>query len=338
MLDRPKSLKPKPKTQSAIIDDPDFLLVTPEPDEWSRQFCHSPVLPRETLLALQVKPDGRYVDLTLGSGGHSRLILSRLGPKGRLLAIDKDPEALAFAALWGKNDPRLILKRASFDKIDEIFKELKWKPADGLLADLGLSSRQLLGSGRGFSWQKNEPLDMRMDPDSELTAFEVVNSWPAEKLLELIRDKAEERSPYRITKTIVAAREKKPIETTGDLSELLKRVIRRSSGHQALNPATKVFMGIRLAVNLEMEALTTLLKKAPACLKPGANLVVISFQSHEDRQVKRAFTSVEGKKIWDNLFKKPITALRSEIEINRRARSAKMRVGRRKISSEKANK
>jgi 16S rRNA (cytosine1402-N4)-methyltransferase len=321
---RRKPVRSKP----VVTVDSDYLDVNIAPDEWSINYGHMPVLLREAIVALDVKANGFYVDLTLGGGGHSRLILSRLGSKGRLLALDKDPDALAWAAVWGQGDKRLILKRSGFDRIDEVLAELKLGPADGLLADLGLSSRQLLGVGRGFSWLKDEPLDMRMDPDSELTAYEVVNAWPEEKLLDLIRYKAEERSSHKITKTIVAARAQKPVETTGELAELVSRVLRRK-GHQAhSNPATKVFMGLRLAVNQEMEALATLLKKAPGCLNPGGRMVVISFHSLEDRQVKRTFQSREGHKIWENLFKKPIVATGSEIDKNRRARSAKLRVAR----------
>jgi 16S rRNA (cytosine1402-N4)-methyltransferase len=295
-------------------------------DDWSLAFGHVPVLGFETLLALDIKAGGFYVDLTLGGGGHSRLILSRLGPRGRLLALDKDPDALAFATIWGLGDRRLILKKASFDRIDEVLAELKLRPADGLLADLGLSSRQLLGTGRGFSWLKDELLDMRIDPESELTAFNIVNEWPEDKLNELFRLKAEERRSHRITKTIVAARAKNPVTTTGELADLVKRALGRSGHRSRINPATQTFMGLRLEVNQEMEALTALLKKAPGCLKPGGRLAVISFHSLEDRKVKECFLSTEGKKIWQSLLKKPITPSKIELDRNKRSRSAKLRV------------
>ncbi|MDR2141137.1 MAG: 16S rRNA (cytosine(1402)-N(4))-methyltransferase RsmH [Deltaproteobacteria bacterium] len=298
-----------------------------KPDEWSLAFGHIPVLPGETLEALNIKEKGFYVDLTMGGGGHSRLILSKLGPKGRLLALDKDPETLSWAAIWGQGDPRLIIKRASFDQIDSVLAELGLGPADGLLADLGLSSRQLFSPGRGFSWQNDESLDMRLDPDNEVTAFDIVNHWPEKQLTDLIQRLAEERSGARLTKAILAERAKNPVKTTRELAELVKKVLWRPGHHAHFNLATKVFMGLRVAVNQEMEALATLLRKAPGCLNPGGHLVVIAFHSLEDRQVKQCFASREGQKIWKNMFKKPVTPSENELSLNRRARSAKMRVG-----------
>ncbi|MDR1576686.1 MAG: 16S rRNA (cytosine(1402)-N(4))-methyltransferase RsmH [Deltaproteobacteria bacterium] len=331
MLDeRPIKKSKRPYRPRPVIEvNPDCLVDKEfQPDEWSLAFGHIPVLARESVLALNIKENGVYVDLTMGGGGHTRQILSQLGPKGRLLALDRDAETLIWAGLWGQGDPRLILKKANFDDIDSILAELKLGRVDGMLADLGLSSRQLFGPGRGFSWQIDEPLDMRMDPESGVTAYDIVNSWPEHKLIDLIRFIAEERSGFRLAKRIVEERAKKPLKTTGDLADLVSKVLRRSGHHARTNPATKVFMGIRLVVNREMEALATLLKKAPGCLKPEGRLVVISFQSLEDRQVKKCFCSMEGKKIWDNLFKKPITPTELELENNHRSRSAKLRIGR----------
>ncbi|MDR1083747.1 MAG: 16S rRNA (cytosine(1402)-N(4))-methyltransferase RsmH [Deltaproteobacteria bacterium] len=308
---------------------PDLKYPFYEPDEWSKAFGHIPVMPNETTVALDVKPRGFYVDLTMGGGGHSRMILSQLGPKGRLLALDRDPEAVRWASIWAHGDRRLILKRANFSRLDEILEELNLGLPDGLLADLGLSSRQILGPGRGFSWLRDEPLDMRMDPESGLTAYDIVNEWPEDKLIELIRYKAEERSSVRLTKTIMNHRARKPLETTGELADLVGKVLWRTGHHARSNLATKVFMGLRLVVNQEMEALDALLKKAHGCLKPGGRMVVISFHSLEDRQVKRTFGSLAGKKYWEALYKKPVQPTRTEVAENRKARSAKLRAARR---------
>ncbi|MDR1608654.1 MAG: 16S rRNA (cytosine(1402)-N(4))-methyltransferase RsmH [Deltaproteobacteria bacterium] len=309
--------------------DPDYVDISYKPDDWSVAFGHVPVLPQEVVWNMDIKPSGFYVDLTMGGGGHSRYILSQLGQNGRLLALDKDSEPHLWAKLWGQDDKRLITIKAGFEEIKSVLADLKLGPVDAMLADLGLSSRQLFSNGRGFSVQSIEPLDMRLDPTTKVTAFEIVNSWSEEELVDLIRYRAEERSGVQIAKRIVEKRTIKPIRTTGELADLASEVLRRT-GHRSrdINIATKLFMGFRLVVNQEVEALRTLLQVAPSCLKPEGRLVVISFNSLEDRQVKRCFCSLEGQKIWDNLFKKPITPSKTELASNRRARSAKMRVGR----------
>ncbi|MDR1395426.1 MAG: 16S rRNA (cytosine(1402)-N(4))-methyltransferase RsmH [Deltaproteobacteria bacterium] len=324
-----KSSKKPARSILDVLPDNYKDLLDFHPDDWSKAFGHIPVMAAEAVNALDVLSDGFYVDLTLGGGGHSRFILSMLGPKGRLLCLDKDPDALAWASVWAGGDRRVILKKSSFEKIDSVLEELNLGPADGLLADLGLSARQIFSPGRGFSWLKEEPLDMRMDPETNnLTACQIINTWPEDKLADLIRFKAEERSSVRLSKSIINERAIKPFQTTVDLAKLVYKVLRRSGHHSRMNPATKLFMGLRLTVNQEMEALSELLKIAPVCLKPKGRLAVISFHSLEDRLVKSAFGSIEGRKIWESMYKKPITASKREIERNRRARSAKLRIGR----------
>ncbi|MDR1050674.1 MAG: 16S rRNA (cytosine(1402)-N(4))-methyltransferase RsmH [Deltaproteobacteria bacterium] len=255
---------------------------------WSDSFGHKPVMLREALDCLQVREDGFYVDATLGGGGHSRAILGRLGEGGRLLSLDVDPEPLAWARAWGGGDPRLILRRQNFSGLAGLLQSLGLGPADGVLADLGLSSRQLLNGGRGFSFAADGPLDMRLDPAARLSAAEIVNTYSEESLRNIFWRLGEERGAARLAGAVVEAREKAPFETTFELAGVASKTLARGGRPGRLHPATKAFMALRLAVNGELDSLAEFLGAARGCLRTGGRLVVISFHSLEDRLVKRA--------------------------------------------------
>ncbi len=296
--------------------------------DWSEAFGHLTVMGREAIEGLGLKPDGLYVDGTLGGGGHSRLILEALGPEGRLIALDQDPEPRAWATSgWGRGEPRLTVAAGNFGHLDEILAGLGQGGVDGILLDLGLSSRQLIESGRGFSWQSEEPLDMRLDPDGPLTAMEVVNRYREKDLADLIWRYGEERASRRLARAIVLARGKKPVETTGELAALVAKTLYRPGPPPRIHPATRTFMALRIEVNRELAMLEDFLAMAPGLLKPEGRLVIISFHSLEDRLVKEAFRGrdQQGRAFWRPLHKKPLTPGPDELERNPRARSAKLR-------------
>jgi len=310
--------------------------LAPEPDlelsgdgEWSRAFGHQTVLGPEAVVALVLDPAGVYVDGTLGGGGHSRLILAALSHRGRLIALDKDPEPRRWAAVgWGKGEGRLTVVGGSFANLGCLLAELGQGPVDGLLLDLGVSGRQLTAPGRGFSWLQDEPLDMRLDQAQPLTAREVVNRYPEKVLAEILWRYGEERAARRLARAMVQTRSQSPLETTGQLAALAARVLYRPGQPPRLHPATRTFQALRLEVNRELQELEEFLKIAPELLKPGGRLAVISFHSLEDRLVKTAFRAVEaeGRPRWQPLTKKPERPEAGEIERNPRSRSAKMRV------------
>jgi len=283
---------------------------------------HVPVLLREALEFLQVRSDGIYIDATLGTGGHAEEILKVL-QQGKLLGIDRDPAALAVARdrleSFGE---KLIVLEGNFAEIDALHAASGLPPADGLLADLGLSSLQLEDAARGFSFSLPGPLDMRMDPHTRTTAGEIVNRRPERDLAELIFKLGEERHARRIARAIVKAR---PIRTTTELAQVVTRAIPSRAGLHQIHPATRIFMALRLAVNRELENLETFLSKALEVLAPGGRVVVISFHSLEDRQVKRAFQSWQREGRARILTRKVIRPCEAELRGNPRARSAKLR-------------
>lgn len=306
-----------------------------ESGDWSRAFGHLTVMGQEAVAALGLKPDGVYVDGTLGGGGHSRLILAQLGEKGRLVALDQDPEARFWAENgWGRGEDRLTVVAANFEQLGEILAGLGLGGVDGVLLDLGLSSRQLTGPGRGFSWTIDEPLDMRLDPNGDLTAWDVVNDYSEKDLADVIWRYGEERASRRIARYIVRERTSGAIETTGRLAALVAKALYRPGPPPRIHPATRTFMGLRIEVNRELTVLENFLAAAPDYLNPGGRLVIISFHSLEDRLVKEAFRKKddEGRSPWQALYKKPLVAGDEELAINPRARSAKMR------AAEKADK
>ncbi len=302
--------------------------------------AHAAVLLREAVAALQIKPDGIYVDGTFGRGGHSRMILQQLGGRGRLIALDKDPAAVAAAGEIV--DSKFSIMHSSFSRLAVVLKELQVGKVDGVLLDLGVSSPQLDDEQRGFSFRFDAPLDMRMDSSSGQTAAQWLASVDEGLLGEVIRDYGEERFAKQIARALVAARQESPITTTRHLSQIVAQAVRtREPGK---NPATRTFQAIRIYINRELEELEDVLPQCVDSLNPGGRLVVISFHSLEDRLVKRFMRDqAQGDKLPRNLpvraadvplgklrlIGRAIHASLSEVEANPRARSAVMRVAER---------
>jgi len=297
------------------------------PNLAAKRSQHEPVLVKEVLFWLAVKPGGLYVDGTVGLGGHSQAILEASAPNGFLVGFEWNKESLALAEKrLAPFAGRFLLVRENFARIRAVLEDLQKIPVDGVLVDLGLSSFLIEGSGRGFSFLRDEPLDMRMDDRFSQTARDLVNTLPAPQLEELIRAYGEERFARRIAKAIAEARRQKRIETTGELAEIILKAVPPSARYGRLHPATRTFQALRIVVNRELENLKQFLEEIPRCLKPGGRLVVISFHSLEDRLVKQAFKDDPRLKV---LTKKPVVASREEIRRNPRARSAKLRAAER---------
>ena len=306
-----------------------------------KDYGHVPVLLKECLDALSIKPNGVYVDGTLGRAGHSLEIVKRL-TTGRLIGIDRDETAIAAAQerLADYMD-RVTLVHSNFDRIGDILAELHIDGADGMLFDLGVSSPQLDDAERGFSYMHDAPLDMRMDRTAYLTAREVVNGWSYEELRRILFEYGEERYAPAIARRIVQQREQKPIETTLELVDIIKSAMPPQALREKQHPAKRSFQAIRIAVNGELDALPPMLEAATAHLNRGGRLVVISFHSLEDRIIKKTLQELAtgctcppefpvcvcGKKPKLKLVsRKPIVADEAELERNPRARSAKLRV------------
>ena len=288
---------------------------------------HVPVLLKEAIDFLTVRRGGTYLDATVGLGGHSYEIAKRLGAPGHLIGFDKDPAALEMArkklmAISESERPHVTLMHGSFAEVGE-----RVAPAslDGLLADLGVSSLQLSDAARGFSFQAEGPLDMRMNPMSGETAEQVVNHIDERELADVIYEFGEERRSRRIARAIVRSR---PIRTTTQLVEVVAAAA-RSMKHERIHPATRTFQALRIFVNRELDDLKALMEAASRLLEPGGRLVVISFHSLEDRIVKDAMRAGAKDMNFRLLTKKPVTASEDEIERNPRSRSAKMRAAER---------
>lgn len=305
------------------------------------EYTHKPVLLNECLDGLNIRPDGIYVDGTLGRAGHSREIARRL-TTGRLICIDRDQAALdaAPARLEGLMD-RVTLVHGNFSQVAEILRELKVAGADGMLFDLGVSSPQLDEAARGFSYLQDAPLDMRMDQSAPLTAYEVVNTWSGEELKRILWQYGEERYSGLIAAAIVRQRETAPIETTLELAELIRDAMPAKARREKQHPAKRSFQAIRIAVNDELGEVERLLDGVLEVLNPGGRLCIISFHSLEDRLVKTAYAGwakgctcppdfpvcVCGKTPKVRLVgKRPIVSGEEELEENPRARSAKLRI------------
>ncbi|UCH52145.1 MAG: 16S rRNA (cytosine(1402)-N(4))-methyltransferase RsmH [Chloroflexota bacterium] len=301
---------------------------------------HKPVLLQEAIEALQAQPRKRYVDCTLGCGGHAQAILERIQPGGKLLGIDTDPEAMRVARVRLSNYAEsTTMVNDNFVNLETICKENNFLPVQGILFDLGISSAQIEEAWRGFSFQQDGPLDMRFSPTQELTAADIINILTEDKLAELIRNYGEERYSRQIAKHIARHR---PVATTLGLANIIERAVggRRSRIH----PATRTFMALRIATNRELESLITALKQAVTCLDHKGRLVVISYHSLEDRLVKN-FMKQEStgclcppgtpkctcghEPTLKLISKKVITPSPKEIESNTRSRSAKLRVAER---------
>jgi 16S rRNA (cytosine1402-N4)-methyltransferase len=315
-----------------------------------REASHVPVLLKEAIDFLNVRRGGTYIDATAGLGGHSFEIAKRLGAPGHLIGLDKDPQALRIAGVrlrasavrqlpWdlgpqtsevsksesGQTDwPTVTLLLGSFAGLAEV----RGLRSDGLLADLGVSSLQLDDAARGFSFQAEGPLDMRMDPHSERTAEQVVNHLDERQLADVIYEFGEERRSRRIARAICRSR---PIRNTAHLAEVISAAARpMNQAERRIHPATRTFQALRIFVNHELDDLKALLAAAPQLLKPGGRIVVISFHSLEDRMVKDAFREGSVKdRYYHILTRKPVTALLEESDRNPRARSAKLRAAER---------
>jgi 16S rRNA (cytosine1402-N4)-methyltransferase len=291
---------------------------------------HTPVLLKEVVNWLRIRPEGAYLDATVGTGGHAIEIAQRL-TTGRLVGMDRDPRALEIAReRLGPHERRVILVQQEFSKIGEVVANLQLPPLDGVVADLGISSLELDTPERGFSFRWAAPLDMRMNPDEPLTAAEIVNHWPERELADLLYQNAEERNSRRIARAIVRTR---PIRDTEHLATVVAggRIAR---GRQKLHPATKTFLALRIAVNRESEELGQFLSRTPATISSGGRWVVLSYHSLEDRLVKRAFQRLAREGSFRVLTKKVIQPGEGEIRNNPRARSAKMRVAEKVATAE----
>lgn len=292
---------------------------------------HTPALLDEVMVALNPRPGGVYVDGTLGLAGHSEAILRRSSPDGQLIAFDWDEEALRLArerlALFGK---RVTVLRRNFAEIAEALAGLAVARVDGILVDVGISSLQLDRGGRGFSFQRDEPLDMRMDSRCGRSAAGLLAAASEAELADIFFYYGEERQARRIARAIVEARTKSPLGTSRELAELVALAIPKRFHPPKIHVATKVFQALRIAVNGELENLARFLADAPTLLNPGGRLAVISFHSLEDRLVKRAFRV--GSHGLIEKTKHPICAGDDEIARNPRARSARLRVAEKKES------
>ena len=291
---------------------------------------HVSVLLKEAIDFLAIRRGGTYIDATLGLGGHSLEIAKRLGPQGHLIGFDKDTHAIELAQqrlsrVGGDNRPKITLLHSSYAELPQ---HVPLASADGLLADLGVSSLQFGDAARGFSFQAEGPLDMRMDPQGKRTADQVVNHMREEDLANVIYEFGEERRSRRIARAIVRAR---PIRTTAHLAQVISAALRpvNSGSYDRIHPATRTFQAIRIFVNQELEDLQALLASTPQVLKAGGRLAVISFHSLEDRMVKDAFRDGAKNGIYRVLTKKPVGASEEEVDRNPRARSAKLRAAER---------
>lgn len=305
-------------------------------------FEHKSVLLEETVDSLEIKPDGIYVDGTLGGGGHASLVCSRLGDKGRLIGIDQDADAIKAASeRLAPFGGKVTIVRSNYENIASVLSELGIEKVDGIYLDLGVSSYQLDTVERGFTYREDAPLDMRMDQRNTQTAADIVNTYSEMELFHIIRDYGEDRFAKNIAKHIVRAREEKPFETTGELIEVIKAAIpakvRATGGH----PAKRTFQALRIELNHELDVLNRSIDTMIDLLNPGGHLSIITFHSLEDRIVKTRFKNNEnpcicppgfpvcmcGKKSKGSVVtRKPIVPSEREIEENKRSKSSKLRV------------
>lgn len=286
---------------------------------------HRPVLAAEVLALLAPAPGQTFVDATVGAGGHARLLAERLGPTGRLIGLDRDPAMLALARPQLEGYP-VTLVHANFDQLPDVLRELGVTAVDGVLADLGVCSDQIDTPERGFSFQKLGPLDMRMDPEEGEPASALLRRLNERDLADLLWKYGEERFSRRIARRIVETRRLTPLENTEQLAELVRHCVPRPRGRRhVIDPATRVFQALRIAVNDELGALDRFLAALPDQVRPGGQAAVISFHSLEDRRVKQAF---RDRQYWEILTRKPIQPGDEEVRNNPRARSAKLRAAR----------
>ncbi|GAB6118015.1 16S rRNA (cytosine(1402)-N(4))-methyltransferase RsmH [Thermoanaerobacter brockii subsp. lactiethylicus] len=303
------------------------------------EYSHKSVLLKETIEYLNIKPEGIYVDGTLGGGGHSEEILKRL-TTGKLIAIDRDLDAIKASKERLKNYKNVEYINDNFKNIKEILKSLNIDKVDGILLDLGVSSYQLEEVKRGFSYMKDAPMDMRMDKNSPFSAYDVVNKYSQQELERVIREYGEEKWASRIAKFIVKEREKGEIKTTFQLVEIIKNAVPASARREGPHPAKRTFQAIRIEVNEELKGLDKAIEDMVEVLRGKGRIAIITFHSLEDRIVKNTFKKLEnpctcppnmpctcGKKpVVKIITKKPVLPSKEEIETNSRSRSAKLRV------------
>ncbi len=306
------------------------------------KFSHVSVLLRECIEQLNIKPDGIYVDCTAGGGGHSLEIVKRLTDGGRLIAIDRDEDALrAAGARLADYADRVTFVHSNYAALQSVLADLGISQVDGVLADLGVSSYQLDTAERGFSYMQDAPLDMRMDREQPLRAYDVVNTYSEEELRRILFDYGEEKFARNIAANIVKKRNERPIETTLELAELVKSSMPKAAREGGHHPAKRTFQAIRIEVNSELSSIPPALDAAVHALRPEGRIAVITFHSLEDRLVKQKFAALAsgctcprefpvcvcGKKpVVRIITKKPVTAGDDELEVNPRSRSAKLRV------------
>ncbi len=306
------------------------------------EFNHTSVLLNETIEGLKIKPDGIYVDGTLGGGGHSFEIAKRLNDNGRLIGIDQDEAAILAAGERLKDfGDKVIIVRSNYRNAFSVLHDLGIEKIDGMMLDLGVSSYQLDTQERGFSYRYDAPLDMRMDLRQTLTAKDIVNGYSETELFHIIRDYGEDRFAKNIAKHIVMARAKKPIETTGELNEIIRAAIPAKMRAEGGHPSKRTYQAIRIECNKELEVLKESLEELIGILNPGGRLCIITFHSLEDRIVKTAFKKAEnpctcpssfpvcvcGKKSQGKVITgKPVLPCEEEMESNPRSKSAKLRI------------
>lgn len=308
------------------------------------EFEHRPVMLEECIEFLNIRPDGVYVDGTLGGGGHSSEIIKNLGPEGLFIGIDQDKNAIEAAKKkFSSMDfmAKVIIEQMNFENIREVLLAHNRGFIDGVLLDLGVSSHQLDEGDRGFSYQHDAMLDMRMNQDSTFGAYELINTWDRDEIARAIREYGEERWASRIAEFIVRSRETQNIETTGELTQIIKAAIPAAARRTGPHPAKRTFQAIRIAVNRELEVLEGFLNSIVEILNPKGRVAIITFHSLEDRIVKKAFKEQAQGCICPRDFpqcvcgvkpklkiitRRPITPSQEELDINPRARSAKLRV------------
>lgn len=305
------------------------------------EFNHVSVLLNECIENLNIKPDGIYVDGTMGGAGHSLEIVKKLSRKGMLIGIDRDEEALAVAEERLKNFNNVKYVHDNHDNIDEIIKDLNIKGVDGILLDLGVSSYQIDEKTRGFTYMDDGPLDMRMDKSQKLTAEYIVNNYKEQDLARIIFEYGEEKFSRKIARNICEYRKNKKIETTGELVKIIEKSIPGKFREKNSHPAKRTFQAIRIEVNNEIEPLYNTIKNSITALNSKGRLCVITFHSLEDRMVKKAYIDAEGKctcpkdlpycvcgnvSLGKIITKKPILPTEKEMEINSRSKSAKLRI------------
>jgi 16S rRNA (cytosine1402-N4)-methyltransferase len=292
--------------------------------------AHVSVLLKEVIDYLDPQANENFIDATIGEGGHTAVILEKNKPKGKVLGIEMDPDLYQKLKSWITEFPnRLILINDSYVNLEKIVRKNDFKPVHGILFDLGMCSWHLEASGRGFSYLRDEPLDMRFNPKNDLTAAEIINFWDIEKIEKILKEFGEEKYAHRISLAIKEARKKEKIVGTQQLVGILKRVLPKNYDKKRIHFATRTFQALRIVVNNELQIIENGIKQAIKILEPGGKIAVISFHSLEDRIIKNIFREKAKIGELNILTKKPINPCPEEIRNNPRSRSAKLRIAER---------